>query len=159
MSINNTSRDHKKFRIIILCLRHAIKLHVIELYCMTKSDFWFSTAWLRTRNHNVREPDLPAKSYSCMGTLPCTKYLLAPVHKGNPYINTRPCNTCRVRYLRLDVKHRQMRARPTISIQTLPVHNYLRQKISMSIVLKPILKLLGRCVVCAPLKGPEINIY
>ena len=36
---------------------------VIKLYSMTKSDFWFSIAWLRTSDHNVQEQDLPAKSH------------------------------------------------------------------------------------------------
>ena len=41
-------RDHRKSK---FGLRHAIKL--LELYCMTKSEFWFSIAWPRTSGRNV----------------------------------------------------------------------------------------------------------
>ena len=46
-------RDHRKSK---FGLRHSIKL--IELYCMTKSEFWFSIAWLRTSDGHVPKPDL-----------------------------------------------------------------------------------------------------
>ena len=52
-------------------------IKIIELYVMTKSDFLFSIACLRTSNRNVQEQDLPAKSYARpTGTLPGAKYLL-----------------------------------------------------------------------------------
>ena len=55
---------------------------------------------------------------------------------------------------------KQMRARHIVSTQTKKVAcPCLRQTIIMSLVLKPILKLLSRPVVCAPLKVLETNIY
>jgi hypothetical protein len=45
----SSRRDHRKSK-FGLC--YATKL--IELYCMTKSEFWFSIAWLRTSGGNVR---------------------------------------------------------------------------------------------------------
>jgi hypothetical protein len=45
-------RDHRKSK---FGLRHAIKL--IELYGVTKSEFCFSIAWLRTSGRNVRDLD------------------------------------------------------------------------------------------------------
>ena len=40
--------DHRKSK---FGLRHDIKL--IEIYVMTKSEFWFSIAWLRTRTQST----------------------------------------------------------------------------------------------------------
>jgi hypothetical protein len=54
----SSRRDHRKSK---FGLRHAIKLN--EPYCMTKSEFWFSIAWLRTRSRNV--PNLDPGRVNC----------------------------------------------------------------------------------------------
>ena len=56
-----------------------------------------------------------------------------------------------------ETSDRQISARHTVFTQTSTV--LLCQKFCMSLVLKPILKLLRRPVICAPLKGLEINTY
>ena len=52
VAISIARRDHRKSK---FGLRHAIKL--TESYGVTKSEFWFSIAWLRTSDLNVRNLD------------------------------------------------------------------------------------------------------
>lgn len=70
--------DHKKIRTIILWLRHAIKL--IDLYCMTKSEFLIFDRTTETSDHNVREPDRPANAPNPMSTSRGTESMLIPVY-------------------------------------------------------------------------------
>ena len=60
-------------------------------------------------------------------------------------------------YLRLDVIHANEES--SYSLHTNFGCPYIRQQFNMSLVLKPILKLLSRSVVYAPSEGTDINIY
>jgi hypothetical protein len=98
-----------------------------------------------------------------VGILPGAKYLpvlnLVPVYLKHPYSRIQILDHVVPSVLGNSdwASDRQMRARTTFFIRTSPVHNSVK-KIRLSLVLNPILKLLSRPVVCAPLKGLEINM-
>ena len=54
---------------------------------MMESDFGFSIAWLRTRNHNVSEPDLPAKSYEHLTEFSTVQFPIVQVYSRSTSIS------------------------------------------------------------------------
>ena len=76
-------------RVICNILHSASSNKVIELlYWMTKSNFWFSIAWLRPGDHKVREPNLPSKS--SVGSRPWSRPVWAEC-ESSCTIDTRRC--------------------------------------------------------------------
>ena len=54
---------------------HKPCIKIIELYAMTKSEFWFSMIWLRKNKHNVQDPDSVPPVYMQNGRILKWPYL------------------------------------------------------------------------------------